>query len=219
MERGGGDRCFPGVPLLLAGLHHSTSLYRQLCAYCSRSRSHSRRRLFRCLTSPCQRPTGANFSTMAFMRRRRQRQRGWQRQQQGWRQQGRQRWRRDSGDATAATQWRQRDGGGHRHRQQSTGSPPNLSLVSILTPAANMDKLSPWRPEVAVVAITLLSLPPLLLPLLPPPVAWRRRLRLAVVATWRMRHGGGSFSAAAVQQSKGGGGGCGSLAAGLAAVA
>jgi hypothetical protein len=51
-------------------------------------------------------------------------------------------------------QRRQRDGGGHRHRQQSTGSPLNLSLVSILAPAANTDELSPWRPEAAAVAIT-----------------------------------------------------------------
>ena len=42
----------------------------------------------------------------------------------------------------------------NRHRQQSTGTPLNLSLVSILAPAANTEELSPWRPEAAAVPIT-----------------------------------------------------------------
>ncbi len=55
----------------------------------------------------------------------------------------------------AATRRRQCNGGGHRHRQQSAGSPLNLSLVSILAPAANMNELSPWHPEAAAVTITI----------------------------------------------------------------
>jgi hypothetical protein len=70
MERGGGDHRFPGVPLSLVGPHRLTLSYRQFCAYCSRSHSH--RRLFRCLPSLRQRPT---------MRRRQQRRRRWRHRQ------------------------------------------------------------------------------------------------------------------------------------------